>query len=140
MAESASPASLRVLAVDDNAVNRHVLSALLARSPLVASVHLASDVPQAILALSRQAIDLVLLDIDLGQDQPLGGVDVCRALRQAASTPGPLSANSAADVVAVTSDVRPEQVCDSLPPFYPSPHLVGTASLTAVSRSVSIAA
>jgi CheY-like chemotaxis protein len=111
MAATGSPAGLRVLAVDDNEVNRHVLSALLDRSPLVASVRVAHDAHHALGILAEHSIDLVLLDIDLGPDQPLGGVHVCRALRQSVGRSSPLSVNAVVDVVAVTSDVRKDQVC-----------------------------
>jgi signal transduction histidine kinase/ActR/RegA family two-component response regulator len=75
--ESIDLPSLRVLAVDDNAANRAVAEALL--SAIGLSVTLANDGAQALEVLKRQAVDLVLMDVNM---PVMGGVEALRAIRR----------------------------------------------------------
>jgi signal transduction histidine kinase/ActR/RegA family two-component response regulator len=86
--------ALRVLAVDDNAVNLLVLDQLL--TSLGHSVSKASGGAEALRALSDETFDLVLTDIQM---PGLTGLDVLESLRAA---PGP---NQAVPVIALTADV-----------------------------------
>ncbi|WP_293349152.1 ATP-binding protein [Phenylobacterium sp.] len=86
--------ALRILAVDDNAVNLLVLDQLL--TSLGHTVAKASSGTEALRALGDQSFDLLLTDIQM---PGLTGVDVLEALRAA---PGP---NQAIPVIALTADV-----------------------------------
>jgi len=86
--------ALRILAVDDNAVNLLVLDQLL--TSLGHSVAKASGGAEALRALGDETFDLVLTDIQM---PGLTGLDVLEALRAA---PGP---NQAVPVIALTADV-----------------------------------
>ncbi|MBU1375090.1 MAG: response regulator [Alphaproteobacteria bacterium] len=85
---------LRVLAVDDNAVNLLVLDQLL--TSLGHTVSKASSGAEALRALGDETFDLVLTDIQM---PGLTGLDVLETLRAA---PGP---NQAIPVIALTADV-----------------------------------
>jgi len=86
--------TLRVLAVDDNAVNLLVLDQLL--TSLGHTVAKAGSGAEALRALGEESFDLVLTDIQM---PGLTGVDVLEALRCA---PGP---NQTVPVIALTADV-----------------------------------
>ena len=75
--ESMEMPCLRILAVDDNAANRAVAEALL--SALGLSVTLANDGAEALELLKRQAVDLVLMDINM---PVMGGIEALRAIRR----------------------------------------------------------
>jgi signal transduction histidine kinase/ActR/RegA family two-component response regulator len=87
-------ARLRVLAVDDNAVNLMVLDQLL--TSLDMQVTRAGGGPEALEILAEAAFDLVLTDIQM---PGMTGLDVLQRLR---ATPGP---NQQAPVIALTADV-----------------------------------
>jgi CheY-like chemotaxis protein len=86
--------TLRVLAVDDNAVNLLVLEQLL--TSLGHSVSKASSGTEALRALGDETFDLLLTDIQM---PGLTGLDVLQSLRAA---PGP---NQTIPVIALTADV-----------------------------------
>jgi signal transduction histidine kinase/CheY-like chemotaxis protein len=86
--------ALRILAVDDNAVNLLVLEQLL--TSLGHSVSKASSGTEALRALGDETFDLLLTDIQM---PGLTGLDVLESLRAA---PGP---NQAIPVIALTADV-----------------------------------
>jgi len=86
--------TLRILTVDDNAVNLLVLDQLL--TSLGHTVAKASSGAEALRALNDERFDLVLTDIQM---PGLTGLDVLQALRTA---PGP---NQIVPVVALTADV-----------------------------------
>jgi len=85
---------LRILAVDDNAVNLLVLDQLLAA--LGAEIAKAASGAEALELLSAQPFDLVLMDIQMP------GMTGAEALQRLRETPGP---NRAVPVVALTADV-----------------------------------
>jgi len=68
---------LRVLAVDDNAANRAVAEALL--SAIGLSVTLANDGAEALEVLKRQAVDLILMDVNM---PVMGGIEALQAIRR----------------------------------------------------------
>jgi signal transduction histidine kinase/ActR/RegA family two-component response regulator len=86
--------TLRILAVDDNAVNLLVLDQLL--TSLGHTVAKAASGAEALRALNDERFDLVLTDIQM---PGLTGLDVLQTLRLA---PGP---NQAVPVIALTADV-----------------------------------
>jgi CheY-like chemotaxis protein len=88
------PAGLRILAVDDNAVNLLVLEQVL--TTFGHDVSKAASGPEALEALAAQPFDVVLLDIQMPE---MTGIEVLELLRGA---DGP---NRDAPVVALTADV-----------------------------------
>jgi len=88
------PDGLRVLAVDDNAVNLLVLEQVL--TTFGHDVVKAASGPEALAALAAEAFDVVLLDIQMPE---MTGIEVLELLR---ATDGP---NRNAPVVALTADV-----------------------------------
>jgi len=92
--ETVSQSALRVLAVDDNAVNLMVLDQVL--SSQGHNVIKAASGAEALARLDETPVDLVLLDIQM---PGLSGFEVLQQLR---SSKGP---NSHAPVVALTADV-----------------------------------
>ncbi|WP_449432686.1 ATP-binding protein [Pseudomonas putida] len=98
----AGPA-LKVLVVEDVALNREVVSGLLARDGHCVS--LAGDAEAALLLCQREAFELILLDVHL---PGRSGVELCRQLR---SEPGP---NRHARIFALTAGVQPAAVSEYL--------------------------
>jgi signal transduction histidine kinase/CheY-like chemotaxis protein len=94
LAEEAQVRAVRVLAVDDNAVNLLVLDQLL--SAFGHDVSKAASGPEALGLLATQPFDIVLLDIQM---PGMTGVECLQKLRE---TPGP---NQLVPVVALTADV-----------------------------------
>ncbi len=68
---------LRILAVDDNRINRHLLEALLTHHG--ADVHLAEDGLAALEHAARRGFDVILMDIHM---PILGGIEASRRIRQ----------------------------------------------------------
>lgn len=90
---------VRILVVDDLSVNRELVSAML--SPFNLHLTLAAGGVEAVEAASREAFDLILMDVQMpGMD----GMAATQAIRAAS---GP---NAAAPIVALTANVMKEQV------------------------------
>ena len=97
----ASVAALRILAADDNPVNRQILKALL--EPLGAEVELAEDGLAAVRAMADGAFDLVLMDARMpGMD----GVTAAREIRAHEARTG----RPRTPILAVTANVMADQV------------------------------
>jgi CheY-like chemotaxis protein len=75
---SSQPA--RLLIVDDNDINRQLLSRMLAKRGY--AISLAEDAQGLLELVRRDAVDLVLLDIDMPE---ISGLDGLRMLREAYS-------------------------------------------------------
>jgi PAS domain S-box-containing protein len=91
----------RVLVVDDNLTNRQVALGLLVRFGIKAEA--VSTGEEALERLSREAFDLVLMDIQM---PGLDGLETTQRLR--GRVPGCEPANPALVIVAMTAHVRPE--------------------------------
>jgi len=83
---------LRILVVDDNAVNREVAKLLLER--LGASATTVADGTAAVAAASREPFDLILLDIEMPE---MDGYQVAQAIRDTALV------NASTPIVALTA-------------------------------------
>ena len=92
---------MRILAAEDNATNRRVLSALM--EPLGVELTLAADGAEAVEAFSAGAFDLVLMDIQMPR---LSGVEATRAIREIELR----SAAPRTPIVAVTANVMSHQI------------------------------
>ena len=71
-------AAVRLLIVDDHMIIRRGLSQILADDPGIATIDEAGDGPEAMRVLRAKPVDLVLLDIALGERD---GLDVLKAIR-----------------------------------------------------------
>jgi signal transduction histidine kinase len=91
--------ALKVLVVEDVALNREVVSGLLQRDGH--RVWLAEEGEQALLQCAAQAFDLILLDVHL---PGMSGVELCKRLR---SLEGP---NRTVRIFALTASVQPALV------------------------------
>lgn len=91
--------ALRILVVEDVALNREVASGLLERDGH--QVWLAQDGEAALALCRQQAFDLLLLDVHL---PGISGVELCREIRR---RPGP---NRQARIFALTASVQPSLV------------------------------
>ncbi|MCX2898342.1 ATP-binding protein [Pseudomonas mandelii] len=98
-ASSVAGQALRILVVEDVALNREVVEGLLLRDGH--QVWLAEDAEQALIECAAQAFDLILLDVHL---PGISGVELCKRLR---ATPGP---NRHSRLFALTASVQPALV------------------------------
>jgi CheY-like chemotaxis protein len=89
----------RVLIAEDDAANRLVLTSLLEKSGLLVTV--AENGREALKALARETVDLVLLDINMPE---LDGLATAHAIR---ALPDP---RADLPIIAITSDVSPSRV------------------------------
>ena len=90
---------MRILVVDDVAVNRELISAML--SPFDLHLTLAANGTEAVATAAREAFDLILMDVQMpGMD----GLAATRAIRAAA---GP---NTGAAILALSANVMEQQV------------------------------
>jgi PAS domain S-box-containing protein len=93
------PASLRILAADDNPTNQMVLQALLAE--LGAEVAFVANGAEAVQAVASQDFDIVLMDVQMPVMDGMAAARAIRALEgRRARTP----------IIAVTADAMAEQV------------------------------
>ncbi|MDG4650211.1 PAS domain S-box protein [Roseibacterium sp. SDUM158017] len=126
------PLDVSVLAADDNAVNRMVLGAMLAR--LGARVTMVDDGPDAVAAWEPDAFDALLLDVSMpGMD----GIEALAAIREREARAGA----PPAPAVAITAHVLDHQVREILGGGFAA-HLakpLDLASLEAVLRGLSAA-
>lgn len=99
--ETTSPTGLRILAADDNEVNRRLLQAVLA--PVCTDLVLVNDGLEAVEAFQMQPFDVVLMDIQMpGQD----GVAATRAIRRLEAEQG----RAPTPIIALTANVVREQL------------------------------
>jgi CheY-like chemotaxis protein/anti-sigma regulatory factor (Ser/Thr protein kinase) len=90
---------LRILLVDDLAVNRTLVSAML--SPFELQVTLAAGGAEAVAAANREAFDLILMDVQMpGMD----GLEATKAIRSVGG------ASAAAPILALSADVMEQQI------------------------------
>ncbi len=75
----AGPAPIRVLIVDDHAVVREGIAALLGRQPDMTAVGEASDGDEAVALFRELAPDVTLMDIQMGR---MGGIEAIEQIRR----------------------------------------------------------
>ena len=92
--------SLRILLVEDNATNQIVASGVLKK--LGHKIQIAADGAKALICLSRQSFDLILMDCQM---PILNGYETTRMIRSGA-VPG---LNPQVPVIALTASVMPEE-------------------------------
>lgn len=96
---SAAGPALKILVVEDVALNREVVSGLLQRDGH--QVWLAEEAEQALMQCASQTFDLILLDVHL---PGISGVELCKLIRSSA---GP---NRHSRIFALTASVQPTLV------------------------------
>ena len=94
---------LRVLAVDDNAVNRRILQAVL--EPACETLALACDGVEAVEAFRLDAFDVVLMDIQMPRQDGVAATRAIRALEAEAGAPR-------TPILALTANVMTEQLAE----------------------------
>jgi signal transduction histidine kinase/CheY-like chemotaxis protein len=95
---------LRLLVVDDNAVNRELLSTLL--SPFDLVVETASDGVEAVQAAARADFDIILMDVQMPN---MDGLTATRRIRAAAK-----AGARRTPIIAMTANVLPDQIASCL--------------------------
>jgi len=95
---------LRLLVVEDNAVNRELIRALL--QPFDVMIETAADGVEAVEAASRAAFDMILMDVQMPN---MDGLTAARHIR-AAACPG----ERRTPIIAMTANVLPEQIARCL--------------------------
>ena len=98
--DSGFTAPLRVLVVEDNAVNRELVCTLLA--PFDITIDTAHDGAEGLRATERGIYDLILMDIQM---PVMDGLTATRRIR---------ANNNSTPIVALTANVLPEQVANCL--------------------------
>ena len=101
--ESADGLALKILVVDDHEINRRAIGLML--EPLSAEISTAASGGEALLLMSQQAFDLVLMDVHMPD---MSGHDVARVLR---AQPG---FNQITPIIAVTGGVSDDDVAACL--------------------------
>jgi len=91
---------MRLLVVDDNAVNRELISTLL--SPFDIEIDTAADGAEAIEAFARACYDVILMDVQM---PIMDGLTATRRIRAAGTARA-----VATPIVAMTANVLPEQI------------------------------
>jgi PAS domain S-box-containing protein len=94
--------SMRLLLVEDNAVNRELLCTLLA--PFDLAIDTANDGVEAVEAAQRNAYDLILMDVQM---PVMDGLTATRRIRAAET-------GARAPIVAMTANVLPDQIASCL--------------------------
>jgi PAS domain S-box-containing protein len=102
LSQSDLDAPLRLLLVEDNAVNRELVCAML--GPFDMIIDTANDGVEGVEAAQRQAYDLILMDVQM---PVMDGLTATRRLRAAET-------ERRVPVVAMTANVLPEQVANCL--------------------------
>ncbi|HEY5107248.1 MAG TPA: ATP-binding protein [Caulobacteraceae bacterium] len=96
--------ALRLLIVDDNAVNRELIGAVLEPFDLI--IETAGDGLEALEAVARSRFDLILMDVQMpGMD----GLTATRAIRA-----GEAGSSARVPILAMTANVLPDQVARCL--------------------------
>ncbi len=96
----------RILVVDDNRINRKLLSLWLGEAG--ATVHIATDGAEGLRAASAEPFDAVLMDVSM---PIMNGLDATRAIRLLAlSADGPQRLRSSVPVIGVTAMAGPEDL------------------------------
>jgi len=96
--------SLRLLVVDDNAVNRELIRTLL--EPFDLEIHTAADGVEAIEAASRSPFDVILMDVQMPN---MDGLAATRCIRDTAVPGAPRI-----PIIAMTANILPEQIARCL--------------------------
>jgi two-component system nitrate/nitrite response regulator NarL len=97
-----APAPIRILLVDDHTLFRDSVARLLSGEPDFAVVGACAASTEAIAIVSREPVDVLLLDFDLGAEN---GADLLRRLRDAGFT---------GRVLVVTAGVTPQETSELL--------------------------
>jgi DNA-binding NarL/FixJ family response regulator len=97
-----APTPIRILLVDDHTLFRDSVARLLAGEPDFAVVGACATSSEALRVISQAAVDVLLLDFDLGQEN---GADLLRRLHEA---------GFAGRVLVVTAGVTPQETAELL--------------------------
>ena len=103
VAEEQAFAPIRILVVDDVAVNRELIAAML--GPLDLQLSQAADGVEAVEAALREPFDLILMDLQMPR---MNGLSATQAIRERSKL------NRATPIVAVTANVLPQHVAECL--------------------------
>ena len=101
--EAGEGLALKILVVDDHEINRRAIGLML--EPLSAEISTAATGGEALLLMSQQTFDVVLMDVHMPD---MSGHDVARVLR---AQSGP---NQTTPIIAVTGGVSEEDVAACL--------------------------
>jgi len=102
-AERLTPQGLRILAADDNEINRRILQSVLA--PFCSDLMLVADGAEAVAAFKAGSFDLVLMDIQMPRQD---GVVSTREIRAFEAAEG----RSRTPILALTANLMTEQLSD----------------------------